>query len=274
MIAPSFTWHPNEKTSLTALLNYQYDPKVGFYNLLPASGTVAANPFGIIPTSFDPGEPGWDMHGRRQYNASYLFSRTLERSWSFQQNFRYMHLGDNFRNVYIAGLLAGNRTISRYSPMYGATIATPSYASDDHVKFHQTGIYGQDQLHYKRLAVTIGGREDWAYSYDLEAISKTTQTPSDHAFTGRAGAVFLAGHGLSPYYSYSTSFQPAIGVDAEGHQFKPTAGQQQEVGLKYQPGHFKGKCLLSAGSHSGTLDQIDADDAERRCKQQTRHDIP
>lgn len=303
MIAPSFTWRPNEKTSLTALFNYQYDPKVGFYNLLPASGTVTANPFGIIPTSFDPGEPGWDKHARRQYNASYLFTRSLGRTWSIQQNFRYMHLGDSFRNVYTGGLLADNRTISRYSfvnnehmdattvdtharatidrrgikqiilmgvdfqnlpfreaygfdfsaptldvfhPQYSATIATPGYAGDDHVKFNQTGVYGQDQILYKRLAVTVGGREDWAYSKDFDAIALTTQKQSDHAFTGRAGAVFLAGHGISPYYSYSTSFQPSIGVDVEGKQFKPTTGQQHEIGLKYQPGHFNGFFTISA----------------------------
>jgi iron complex outermembrane receptor protein len=58
--------------------------------------------------------------------------------------------------------------------------------------------------------------------------------------------VFLAGHGLSPYYSYSTSYQPEIGVDQQGHTFKPTTGEQQEAGIKYQPGHFNGFFTLSA----------------------------
>jgi iron complex outermembrane recepter protein len=299
MLSPSITWRPDEKTSLTGLLNWQYDPHVGFYNLLPASGTVTPNPFGIIPTSFDPGEPDFDKHSRRQYAGGYLFSRELSDGWNIQQNFRYFHLDDNFQNVYTEDLEADNRTIDRYSfvnnehisaytvdthatkslnqggvqqtilmgvdyqslpydeaygfdfttiptldvfaPKYGAVIAVPSYAGDDVVKYHQTGVYGQDQARWKRLAATLGGREDWTRTSGVDAVSGASEgNQPNHAFTGRAGLVFLAGHGLSPYYSYSTSYQPEIGVDQEGNTFRPTTGQQHEIGLKYQPGNFNG----------------------------------
>jgi iron complex outermembrane receptor protein len=304
MLSPSITWHPDAKTSLTGLLNWQYDPQVGFYNLLPASGTVTPNVFGIIPTSFDPGEPGFDKHSRRQYAGAYLFSRDLGDGWYIQQNFRFFHLDDNFQNVYTEDLRADGRTIDRYSflnnehisaytldthaaktmnrggiqqtiligvdyqslpfdeaygfnfsiptldmfaPKYGAAISVPTYAGDDVVKYHQTGVYGQDQARWKRLALTVGGREDWTHTSGVEVISGVSVgDEASHAFTGRAGLVFLAGHGFSPYYSYSTSYQPAIGVDQQGHTFKPTTGEQQEVGIKYQPGHFNGFFTLSA----------------------------
>ena len=304
MLSPSVSWHPDAKTSLTGLLNWQYDPHVGFYNLLPASGTVSSNPFGIILTSFDPGEPGFDKHSRRQYAGAYLFSRDLGEGWNIQQNFRFFHLDDNFQNVYTEDLEADNRTIDRYSfvnnehvsaytvdthaaktlnragiqqtilmgvdyqslpfdeaygfnfsiptldvfaPKYGAAIAVPTDAGDDVVKYHQTGAYGQDQARWKRLALTIGGREDWTHTSGVDAVSGASEgNQSNHAFTGRVGLVFLAGHGLSPYYSYSTSYQPEIGVDQQGHTFKPTTGEQQEAGIKYQPGHFNGFFTLSA----------------------------
>jgi iron complex outermembrane receptor protein len=303
MLAPSFTWKPDEKTSLTTLFNYQYDPHVGFYNLLPAAGTVLANPNDIIPTSFDPGDPGYDKHARRQYAAGYLFTRTLNNIWTIQQNFRYFHLADNFTTIYTEDLEADNRTLDRYSfvnnehldattldthasatinrgawrqtilmgvdyqtlpyveaygfdysvptqdiyaPKYYLPIARPAYAGDDHVKFWQTGVYGQDQLRYKRLAFTFGGREDWMSTEDHERISGSDQKQSDHAFTGRAGAVYQVGAGLTPYFSYSTSFQPSIGTDAQGNTFKPTTGQQYEAGVKYQPSGVNAFITLSA----------------------------
>lgn len=303
MVAPSFTWKPDEKTSLTALFNYQYDPHVGFYNLLPAAGTVLANPNGLIPTSFNPGDPGYDKHARRQYAGGYLFTRTIDPVWSFQQNFRYFHLADNFTTIYTSAIAADDRTLSRYSfinnehldavtldthasavtrhgswrqtvimgvdyqtlpyqeaygfdynvptqdiyaPKYYQTITRPSFTGDDHVKFWQTGLYGQDQLRYKRLAFTVGGREDWTSTTDHESLSNSNQKQSDHAFTGRAGVVYQAGSGFSPYFSYATSFQPSIGTDVQGHTFKPTTGQQYEVGLKYQPSGINAFITLSA----------------------------
>lgn len=312
MLSPSLTWHPDEKTSLTALLNWQYDPHVGFYNLLPASGTVLANGIvpmnvnGIISTAVDPGEPGFDKHSRRQYAGGYLFTRELGKGWNIQNNFRYFHLDDNFQNIYTEDLHADGRTIDRYSfvnnehidayttdthaskllktgavqqtilmgvdfqslpydegygfdfttiptldlfaPKYGtAPIAVPTYAGEDVVKYRQTGVYGQDQLKWKRVAVTLGGREDFTRTHGVDAVSGTSEgDQSDHAFTGRAGIVLLAGHGLSPYYSYSTSYQPELGVSTvTGKSYKPTTGQQHEVGLKYQPDHFNGFFTLS-----------------------------
>ncbi len=42
--------------------------------------------------------------------------------------------------------------------------------------------------------------------------------------------------GLSPYVSYSTSFEPNLDSGAPGSAaFKPTTGEQKEVGLKFQP---------------------------------------
>lgn len=312
MLSPSLTWRPDDKTSLTVLLNWQYDPHVGFYNLLPASGTVRANGVvpvnvnGIISTAVDPGEPGFDKHSRRQYAGGYLFTRALGKGWKIQHNFRYFHLDDNFQNIYTSDLQADGRTVDRYSfvnnehidayttdthaskrlktgkvqqtilmgidfqslpydeaygfdfatiptldlfaPKYGtAPIAMPAYSGDDVVKYHQTGIYGQDQLKWKRVAVTLGGREDFTRTHGIDAVSNTSESDqSDHAFTGRAGVVLLAGRGFSPYYSYATSYQPEIGVNAlTGQSYKPTTGQQHEVGVKYEPDCFSGFFTLS-----------------------------
>lgn len=42
-VAPAFTWRPDADTSLTVLANYQNDPSAGYYNFIPAVGTVLPN---------------------------------------------------------------------------------------------------------------------------------------------------------------------------------------------------------------------------------------
>ncbi|RYF41577.1 MAG: TonB-dependent receptor [Comamonadaceae bacterium] len=57
----------------------------------------------------------------------------------------------------------------------------------------------------------------------------------NNAFTGRVGIVYLASNGLAPFASFSQSFEPAAGRSRLGERFKPTEGDQYEVGVRYQP---------------------------------------
>ncbi|MEW9297977.1 TonB-dependent siderophore receptor [Acetobacter oryzifermentans] len=62
----------------------------------------------------------------------------------------------------------------------------------------------------------------------------TPTTNSYSAFTWRAGVTYNSVIGLSPYFSYATSFIPQIGAfNANGEPEKPLAGHQLEAGLKY-----------------------------------------
>ncbi|MCY0656347.1 TonB-dependent receptor domain-containing protein, partial [Klebsiella pneumoniae] len=67
---------------------------------------------------------------------------------------------------------------------------------------------------------------------------------NDAQFTGRAGLLYAFDNGISPYVSYSTSFDPNLYPGAPGADpLKPTTGKQTEVGVKYQiPG---GNTLLT-----------------------------
>lgn len=68
----------------------------------------------------------------------------------------------------------------------------------------------------------------------------------DQKTSGRLGVTYLFDNGLAPYASYSTSFQPTIGIDAEtGRAFKPTTGKQSEVGVKFQPQGQESYAMLS-----------------------------
>lgn len=59
--------------------------------------------------------------------------------------------------------------------------------------------------------------------------------PSDNATTFRAGIIGEIGAGISPFFSYTESFQPIAGFVSDGSAFRPQTGTQYEVGAKWQP---------------------------------------
>jgi iron complex outermembrane recepter protein len=105
---------------------------------------------------------------------------------------------------------------------------------------------------FDKLVILLGGRYDFArteiansFEDEFGDLQHTDATTEDEAFSGRAGLVYLFDNGLAPYYSYSESFQPALGNDADGNPFKPEEGRQHEVGIKYQPPGFNSFVTLS-----------------------------
>ena len=103
----------------------------------------------------------------------------------------------------------------------------------------QKGVYIQDQIKIGRLRVTVGGRQDWAKDDTYNPITDLRYITKSDAFTWRAGAVYLFDNGLAPYASYAESFLPQVSdpsTSLTGEPFKPTTGQQYEVGLRYQSG--------------------------------------
>ncbi|BCZ80539.1 TonB-dependent siderophore receptor [Paraburkholderia terrae] len=117
--------------------------------------------------------------------------------------------------------------------------------SDTKTKLDSFGVYAQDQIKLTpRIVFTIGGRQDWSRNTTTNTVANTEQRQNDHAFTYRVGAVYLGDYGLSPYISYATSFNPVIGVNADGTPFQPTKGKQIELGLRWQP--FNKNLMLNA----------------------------
>lgn len=112
----------------------------------------------------------------------------------------------------------------------------------------QVGLYLQDQIKLgERWVVSLGGRYDTARidtKYDARLTGDTPFATTlvdrrDNAFTGRAGAIYLAPNGLAPYVSFNTAFQPPLttvtAVDANGTPYEPETAKQTEVGLRYAP---------------------------------------
>lgn len=156
--------------------------------------------------------------------------------------FDYQHLRD--RVIFSTG---DAPPLDYRDPDYGAP-------SGDYVPYvHQRsindnyGIYLQDQISYgEHWLLTLGGRQDWAEGSVDDKLLGVTQGQDDDKFTYRGGLTYLTDFGLAPYVSYATSFLPTTGADVDGKPFKPTEGEQYEVGIKYQPTGFNALFTIAA----------------------------
>lgn len=126
-------------------------------------------------------------------------------------------------------------------------VATPNYnttipmvaTSTGSQSFDQVGLYTQDQIKLDHWLVLLGLRWDRADSNTLSTVlsngATTTTQLSNDAVTKRGALLYKFDNGIAPYIQYTESFQPQTGAAYGGSPFVPTTGQQEEVGVKYQP---------------------------------------
>ncbi|MEH6661552.1 MAG: TonB-dependent siderophore receptor [Parasphingorhabdus sp.] len=113
---------------------------------------------------------------------------------------------------------------------YGGGLPTPTYVSED-VDQDQLGIYVQNQMRFfDRVSIVLGARRDWT-----SAQSMGGATREDAATTFRAGIIAEVVEGVSPFFSYTESFEPIAGTAGDGSAFIPKAGRQFEAGIKFHP---------------------------------------
>ncbi|MBC1187926.1 ferrichrome porin FhuA [Kluyvera sichuanensis] len=102
-------------------------------------------------------------------------------------------------------------------------------------RMEQTGLYAQDQMEWDKWVLTLGGRYDYAMASTLTRSDNSLAQNHDQQFTWRGGLNYLFDNGISPYFSYSESFEPTSGTTKEGKPFDPSRGKQYEAGVKYVP---------------------------------------
>ncbi|KRP54063.1 TonB-dependent siderophore receptor [Pseudomonas poae] len=131
-------------------------------------------------------------------------------------------------------------TTNIFNPVYGQPIVRPARSTafyDYNQKTVQTGLYVQDQMALDNWRLALGGREDWVHQ-GTTYFNKNDATNTDRSknFSGNAALSYVFDSGFVPYLSYAESFQPASNASVDPVQsFKPTEGQQWELGVKYQP---------------------------------------
>lgn len=180
-------------------------------------------------------------------------------------------VGMDFRKVDVSQNLAydyNSFPINIWDPVYGGQVPNYSLTGPDAVdvndtksSYFQKGIYFQDQIKIGSLSVILGGRQDWASgttnTYVGSGNGDGTYTPVHYKrtkgytaskFTWRAGLTYNFKFGLTPYFSYATSFLPQEGeYDYAGKPISPLQGGQFEAGLKYYVPHTD--VLLTAAAY-------------------------
>lgn len=137
-------------------------------------------------------------------------------------------------------------SINIFDPVYTGISGAFALQVGQDVDEHQTGVYVQDQMELDRWHFSTALRYDWSRS-DLRNTLTGTRTITDaEDLTGNIGLLYVLDHGISPYASFATSFEPVSGADYDGHAFDPSKGKQYEIGVKYEPEHFDALFTLSA----------------------------
>lgn len=149
-------------------------------------------------------------------------------------------LGLDYRNYNIDQTQAagGAASINPLNPVYGTIPGALGTYLDQDLSKSQLGLYAQDQIKFGGgWIATFNGRYDFV-STDLEDhITAANSVEGDEGkFTGRAALAYEFANGLTPYVSYSTSFNPTTTTGADGKLLKSETGEQWEAGVKYQPG--------------------------------------
>jgi iron complex outermembrane receptor protein len=145
--------------------------------------------------------------------------------------------GVDYQNAYTDNdsfYAATGGLLDLYNPVYGQVANLPTEANiadNPSSTTYQAGVYLQDNM---KIA------DKWLLSAALRRDRATTNpqnsaSTTQHATTGRLGLMYLFDSGISPYISFSESFEPLLGTDAFGKPFAPKKGQQLEAGVKYQP---------------------------------------
>ena len=121
------------------------------------------------------------------------------------------------------------------NPQYGGTFGPFTKVIDNKQTLQQTGLYLQDQATFGGWHTLLGARYDWTKQETVKRVSKATDDQSSSAASYRTGLLYEFDNGIAPYISYSTSFEPTVGVDAANNPFDPTKAKQWEAGIKFEP---------------------------------------
>ncbi len=168
----------------------------------------------------------------------YSLDNNAEARWTLGDTEMVSLVGLDYRRTREDYYLNGGKAapIDIYNPVYGKGFNPNTPMASTLQRADQTGVYAQQQMTFdQHWVLTVGGRQDRSSARTDNRLENNGNKQRDDKFTYRAGLVYLADNGLSPYISYATSFDPVLGTDFYGAAFKPSTAKQSEIGVKYQP---------------------------------------
>jgi iron complex outermembrane receptor protein len=162
-IAPSFTWRPNEDTSLTVLASHTEALTGLTPPLTYAMTTYSPNPGRKIGRDDFVGEPGYDHFNSRIDTVGYLFEQRLSDTLKVRHALRY-YQADVSWNYLIPFSISGNKLTRRYSEREERSTG---WTSDNHIewkietgRWRHTLLAGVDYYHktydtHRHISATV-----------------------------------------------------------------------------------------------------------------------
>ncbi len=245
---PDFDNGPKNDKSLTLLAEHQFSNALKFHSASRVEGdhTTYGQIYGVYSAGTSITDPFVaDLGDGQSYVPRSLFAfKAHYRSLDSDNNLALSFKTGPFTHKVLAGVqysyfrqmsqqafdYLGATPINIYDPVYSSgTVA--DYGPLTRQVLIDTGIYGQDQIRFEdRASLVVGVRRD-----HLKSENTDQPTAIDNATTFRAGLTVDVAKGLSPYVSYSESFQPVSGLSQFGSTYKPLYGKSYEGGIKWQP---------------------------------------
>jgi len=128
-----------------------------------------------------------------------------------------------------------------FSQISTDTLPLDTFSRYDDIEQSQLGLYVQDEMTWQDWTVVAGLRHDKFKSILDRTDTSKGVIPSEKMIdndasetSGRLAAIYNFDNGLSPFLSYSQSFQPVVGSNfITDEPFEPTTADQLEAGIKY-----------------------------------------
>jgi len=248
---PGFERYDTEQFAVGYLFDHQFDDTWQLHHKLRYND-FEVDYRNLFSAGFDAGGPelARQIFLAQEDGYSLTTDTNLQADFELGPMKHTLLLGVDYKlaSLDVVSAFGAGPNINPFDPDYGADVPDLAPTSDTSEHLDQVGIYVQDQIKFfDKLVLTLGGRQDWAKSAledNLGGGDKVRQDDDD--FTGQVGLVYLFDNGIAPYASYAESFEPQSGTDVQGQPFKPTTGQQYEVGVKFQPQGYESFIMLSA----------------------------
>ena len=111
-LAPSLTWAPSARTSITLLGFFQKNRAMQSSNV-QWEALNGSNPNGRLPLTRFLGEPGFDHEETSVASAGYAAHHTFDGGWTVRQNFRYLHADNHEQYMFRYGNLIDHALTNR-----------------------------------------------------------------------------------------------------------------------------------------------------------------
>ncbi|WP_426034990.1 TonB-dependent receptor domain-containing protein [Cypionkella sp. TWP1-2-1b2] len=177
-------------------------------------------------------------------SLSFLTDTHAETSWQtggaehrvlFGLDLKYFTMDQVQGSVAWPGAATG---LSVTDPVYGAAQPATTPCIDQTLTRKQAGLYLQDQMRWgDGWIATVNGRMD--YIDTSTGVNHATEAAglsrNDTEFSWRAGIAKVMPHGVTPYLTAGSYFNPQIVNDVNGNSISPETGDQVEFGVKWAP---------------------------------------